>query len=203
MCSSGRVTAMDRERPPPCCGHRRPSQGSPLPHPAALRRQYSFAVGGRSGRVRSSGIRAKERLWLMAYTWLLRLPSEALPVCVCDAMPQRGEHKAAVWREGDEICIMLSSRKNLQGGSGVLRRACCCSGNQDMCPAHVLWEQFLVKVPVGTSPWQHISPALVLKWIRAALVALAVGICLNLQCAIVPLLHAGTNRTCIWNAFAA
>ena len=79
---------------------------------------------------------------------------------------------------------MLSSRKNLQGGSGVLRRACCCSGNQDMCPVHVLWEQFLANVPVGTSPWQHISPAQVVKWIRAALVALAVGICLHLQCAI-------------------
>ena len=49
------------------------------------------------------GVPLHTALWLMAYTWLLRLPSEALPICVCDAMPLRGEHKAAVWREGDEI----------------------------------------------------------------------------------------------------
>ena len=115
-------------------------------------------------------------LWMLAYTWLLRLPSEALPMCVCASEPQRGVHKAAIWRDGDEICILLSSRKNLQGGSGVLRRACCCQGNTQMCPVHILWDQFLASVPVGTMPWLNVSPAQVLKWIRGALLALAVCI---------------------------
>ena len=115
-------------------------------------------------------------LWLLAYTWLLRLPSEALPMCVCASEPQRGAHKAAIWRDGDEVCILLSSRKNLQGGSGVLRRACCCQGNAQMCPVHILWDKFLASVPVGTMPWLNVSPAQVLKWIRGALLALAVCI---------------------------
>ena len=97
-------------------------------------------------------------------------------MCVCASEPQRGAHKAAIWRDGDEVCILLSSRKNLQGGSGVLRRACCCQGNAQMCPVHILWDQFLANVPVGTVPWLNFSPAQVLKWIRGALLALAVCI---------------------------
>ena len=86
------------------------------------------------------GMPSHTALWLIAYIWLLRLPSEALPMCVCASEPQRGVHQSAVWREGDNICVLLSSRKNLQGGSGVLRRACSCGDSPHMCPVHVLWE---------------------------------------------------------------
>jgi hypothetical protein len=120
------------------------------------------------------GTPSRTALWLLAYTWLLRLPSEALPMCVCASEPQRGVHQSAVWREGDNICVLLSSRKNLQGGSGVLRRACSCEGSPHMCPVHVLWEQFLDSVPVGTKPWLNVSAAQVLKWMRGAFIALAV-----------------------------
>ena len=146
------------------------------------------------------GTPSRTALWLLAYTWLLRLPSEALPMCVCASEPQRGVHQSAVWREGDNICVLLSSRKNLQGGSGVLRRACSCEGSPHMCPVHVLWEQFLDSVPVGTKPWLNVSAAQVLKWMRCALIAFAVrtsACCTNAICRI---LHAGTKCKCLWHS---
>jgi len=120
------------------------------------------------------GVPSHTALWLIAYIWLLRLPSEALPMCVCASEPARGVYQAAVWREGDNICVLLRSRKNLQGGSGVLRRACCCEGSPLMCPVHILWDKFLANVPSGTKPWLNVSAAQVLKWIRGALLALTV-----------------------------
>ena len=120
------------------------------------------------------GVPSHTALWLIAYIWLLRLPSEALPMVVCASEPQRGVHKAAVWREGDNICVLLSCRKNLQGGSGVLRRTCSCAGSPLMCPVHILWDKFLANVPVDTKPWLNVSAAQVMKWIRGAFLALTV-----------------------------
>ncbi len=63
-------------------------------------------------------------LWLMAYTFLLRLPSEALCMCVTSAEHGHDDKKSIVWRSEGELCIRLSSRKNLPNGSGVIKRRC-------------------------------------------------------------------------------
>ncbi len=81
--------------------------------------------------------------WLMAYTFLLRLPSEvrlfrravlswhprctfvkALCMCVTSTEHGHDDEKSIAWRSEDELCIRLSSRKNLPNGSGVMKRRC-------------------------------------------------------------------------------
>ena len=79
MCLLGRATAMDRERPPPCCRHRRPAQGLPLPHPADLRRQCSlcWAVGP-AGCDRVASVRKKEKLRILRCPSVVRGPCSLL-----------------------------------------------------------------------------------------------------------------------------
>ena len=113
-------------------------------------------------------------LWLVSYLWLLRVPSEALPLTVCDGEPPGGSLQAAIWKDGNQICIMLKTRKNLPGGSGVIRRDCSCPGAVKLCPVHKLWEGFLADVPVGARPWAGTSAAMALGWTRRALRELSV-----------------------------
>ena len=44
-------------------------------------------------------------LFLIAYAFLLRLPSEALPI-----MKGRAETQAAMFREGTDVCLRLARR---------------------------------------------------------------------------------------------
>ena len=144
--------------------------------------------------IAKDGNRAHGALWLLTYLWLLRLPSEAtlllvssrwvlqlqlfsqaLPVCVCSGEPPDGAYQSAIWRCGNQICLMLNRRKNRQGGSGIMRRECSCKGAPSVCPVHVLWDGYLAEIPAGTAPWQKVSPVQVLSWMRKALSDLGVG----------------------------
>ena len=125
-------------------------------------------------------------LWLVSYLWLLRVPSEALPLTVCDGEPPCGILQAAIWRDSDQICIKLKSRKNLQGGSGIIRRCCTCPRAPMLCPVHRLWEGYLVDVPLGTRPWKGTSASMALRWIRDALRLLSVSL-LTVTCVCSPL----------------
>ena len=102
---------------------------------------------------------------------------QALPLTVCTTEPSDNWLQAAIWRDHDEICVKLRSRKNMQRGSGVLRRGCTCSGIPAVCPVHVLWEQYLVGLPAGTSPWAGISLAAALRDIRLLLRRMNVCLC--------------------------
>ena len=109
-------------------------------------------------------------LWLTAYTWLLRLPSEALPLCVGSPDTQDAGHKQTlVWREGDVVCLRLLRRKNRPQGSGTMRRLCTCVGNKHTCVVHMLWDQFLGLMPIGTVPWHGISASEALLRLRRVL----------------------------------
>ena len=99
----------------------------------------------------------------------IALTFQALPLTVCITEPSDNRLQAAIWRADNEICVKLRSRKNMQRGSGVLRRGCTCSGIPAVCPVHVLWEQYLDGLPAGTSPWAGISPAAALRDIRLLL----------------------------------
>ncbi len=132
-------------------------------------------------------------LWQVAYTWLLRLPSEAspvcvwllwlgthcvlqaLPLCICEEEPPDGLRQAAIWREKDEVCVKLRSRKNLARGSGVLRRRCSCQGGSKSCPVHAMWKRHLQRLPPGTKPFAAISAAQALAKIREVLMSLRVS----------------------------
>ena len=100
---------------------------------------------------------------------------QALPTQVNDssAAQARGA-QSVVWREGEELCLRLSTRKNLPCGSGVLRRACSCHGSfLQICPIHVLWDTFLGGL-VGQKPWASSRPATVRSQLRSTLAKLGV-----------------------------
>jgi len=82
--------------------------------------------------------------------------------------------QAAIWKENDLICVRLRSRKNRQGGSGVMKRACTCPGNPKICPVHWLWEKVLAHVSPGTQPWGGSSADAERKCIREVARQLAV-----------------------------
>ena len=137
-------------------------------------------------------------LWLTAYTWLLRLPSEvrcglaklcyhrymcvspffsnqALPLCVGSPEMFGAESKQTlVWRDGEVVCLRMLRRKNRPHGSGVLRRVCTCSGSSHMCVVHTLWDQFLGLLPEGTRPWHDVAPGEALFRLRRVLARLGV-----------------------------
>ena len=109
-------------------------------------------------------------LWLTAYTWLLRLPSEALPLCVGSPdMPDAGRKQTLVWREGNAVCLRLLRRKNRPQGSGTMKRLCTCAGCKHTCVVHTLWDRFLGLMPTGTEPWQGISASEALLRLRRVL----------------------------------
>ena len=116
-------------------------------------------------------------LWLITYTFLLRLPSEVSSICAqwglcmsfahwpqallaCKGSPDDlalAEKQTLVWREGDQVCIRILRRKNRPSGSGVLRRMCTCQGSVDMCAVHTLWDRFFERLPSGHEPWRHMT----------------------------------------------
>jgi hypothetical protein len=135
-------------------------------------------------------------LWLMSYTFLLRLPSEArelrsggvsgraLHACVqCQALmackgspddPALAKMQTLVWKEGNEVCIRILRRKNKPQGSGVIRRECTCKGCVDTCAVHTLWTRFFEKLATGHQPWALISPNEARARLRAVLDRLGV-----------------------------
>ena len=116
-------------------------------------------------------------LWLTAYTFLLRVPSEAIPMCrgSPDDAALAGK-QTLIWREGDEVCIRMLRRKNKPKGSGVLRRKCCCQQGARadiysslVCPVHTLWDRFFRLLPEGTEPWKDTTEKEALAKLRELL----------------------------------
>ena len=85
---------------------------------------------------------AAAMLYVVAYGFLLRIPSEALPLRMADAgmVPERplceGAHSAIFEYQGS-IIIKLRRRKNRKNGS-VLSRGCWCSRCKLTCPRCVI-----------------------------------------------------------------
>ena len=109
-------------------------------------------------------------LCLAAYTFLLRVPSEALPMQRGSASGECNEGQSVLVLEGDcHLVLRLKSRKNRPQGA-VLRRSCTCVGRQDkLCPVHVLWREFFEPLAAGAQPWRHFSPRDVNLQIREVL----------------------------------
>ena len=70
-------------------------------------------------------------LFLLSYSFLLRLPSEAVPATA------GGGSDWDLSLAGADLVLKLRRRKNRPQGS-VLRRRCCCSSCKECCPVHVL-----------------------------------------------------------------
>jgi len=114
-------------------------------------------------------------LWLISYAFLLRLPSEALPLCKLRPGDSRAPgEQTIIWREGDEVCLRMLRRKNRPNGSGTLRRMCTCRGSVSTCIVHTLWDRFLAKLDEGAKPWAGISEGMAMARLRKILERLSV-----------------------------
>ena len=115
-------------------------------------------------------------LWLVSYTFLLRVPSEAMPICKCDSSVEHSEEHAALYIEhGRALCLRLKSRKNAPRGC-VLKRYCTCSEEypDHMCPIHVAWDKYFAALESGAKPWAAHSPGYATTRLRSALQELQV-----------------------------
>ena len=110
-------------------------------------------------------------LFLAAYVFMLRLPSEGLPMTGGGIGCGHGLH-SVVLLEGDEVCLRLASRKNLPSGS-VIRRVCWCRSCPATCPVHTLWHYFK-ELGVGAQPFAGFSKGFALKSLRNFLHRLAI-----------------------------
>ena len=113
-------------------------------------------------------------LWCVSYWFLLRVPSEALPM-------QRGTDKSScpdaqsvIFLDTDgAVCLRLKKRKNKLGGS-LLKRSCSCRACQHTCPVHVLWELFFKPLEIGVQPWATVTASEANKQLRLDLQAMTV-----------------------------
>ena len=114
-------------------------------------------------------------LWLAAYLFLLRVPSEALPMRRGggEYVPAASEQSVISLVDSNTVCLRLHRRKNKLGGS-VLRRTCACAACPEVCPVHKLWHGYFEKLMPGEQPWGDISPDRARAHLRASLAALRV-----------------------------
>lgn len=97
-------------------------------------------------------------LYCTAYVFLLRVPSEGLPlikVSAETAAHQSWHDKARIFVSGSQLVIKLPTRKNALAGS-TLARSCWCARCKDTCPNHRLgvWVR---DMPDGTMLFSGIS----------------------------------------------
>ena len=82
-------------------------------------------------------------LYCLAYAFMLRVPSELLPLSVdCNGMTERDEASkvhASIQTGAGTVRIHLASRKNAQWGA-TLTRHCWCARSKLTCPVHTVLE---------------------------------------------------------------
>lgn len=113
-------------------------------------------------------------LYILSYAFLLRVPSEALPLTVgeCEMALAHGRH-SATQVGSDGITVKLARRKNKPRGS-VLCRKCWCRESQLTCPVHILGA-WLEKLPSGARPFVHLGAGAALAALRRSLTVLGIS----------------------------
>ena len=99
-------------------------------------------------------------LLLITYVFLLRLPSEALPIVRggSGSADYGMEHKAVVSLVDDGLQLRLSHRKNISKEC-ILKRPCWCkSAHFLVCPVHVIWP-YIEGFEIGQSIFGGITPS--------------------------------------------
>ena len=118
---------------------------------------------------RAEGDLVDSMLYLTSYTFLLRVPSEGLPLRshkVNDACT----HDHGISANSEEVSVTLRRRKNMPHGSRLTRR-CTCRSCSETCPVHVLgpWLQGL---PSGTKLFEGVTAPAALRRLRQRLLRL-------------------------------
>ena len=103
--------------------------------------------------------------YLCTYVFLLRMPSECLPIRLATGSPTDEEQQAVITVSADEVSLKLKRRKNRDGGS-ILHRRCWCSHCRLTCPVHALG-QFLRQCGPGSAPFACFGPSGVLSALRS------------------------------------
>ena len=106
-------------------------------------------------------------LWLASYSFLLRVPSEALPMMRGGPGVDSNAQSVLLLDHEGSLVLRLKSRKNKQTGS-VLKRKCSCSGCPTMCAVHGLWHGFFAHLQPGSQPWADISATSANRLLREA-----------------------------------
>ena len=109
-------------------------------------------------------------LFLTSYIFLLRVPSEALPlVCGDSGLADEGQEQSVLYCDSDQqVCLKLKKRKNKPEGS-LLKRGCWCrSVDRSLCPVHVLWE-YMQQFSFGQKVFGDISASSALWELRRCL----------------------------------
>ena len=112
-------------------------------------------------------------LFLTAYVFALRLPSEALPMVWSAGKALVNDKRSVLQLSGQELRLTLARRKNRERPTHLLR-SCWCSTQKKLCPIHALgaWFQTLSD---GATPFAHITPARARHVLRTTLKDLAVA----------------------------
>ena len=97
-------------------------------------------------------------LFLVSYVFLLRLPSEALPIA-------REAGPCSISVSGDCVVLDLRKRKNRPGGSRLTRK-CWCSVSRATCPVHVVGE-YCSRVAPGAPLFKGIAASAALRVLRS------------------------------------
>ena len=97
-------------------------------------KQIVGAIGARP----TARVEAIVMAFLTTYVFLVRMPSECLPIMVSDASTRA---HATMTVHDDCLVLELRRRKNKDGGS-VLKRGCWCHKRTATCPVHVLGKYF-------------------------------------------------------------
>ena len=138
------------------------------------RRQPRFIQLELVGRMVSRMLVASELLELvmlcgMSYAFLLRVPSEGLPVAAHGSTNAR---LPVFSIRGDTAQLYLPKRKNRSSPS-TLYRKCWCKKCPMTCPVHIVGKYFM-KLKWGTQPFQRMRPDTVMRDLRRLLMQLHV-----------------------------
>ena len=104
-------------------------------------------------------------LFLFSYAFLLRMPSEAIPV-----RAEVGER--CLRKEGEFLVLHLARRKNKPAGSRIVR-GCWCAKSKATCSLHVLGP-WLANIKDGSPLFAGVTAASALRVLRAVLADLGI-----------------------------
>ena len=113
--------------------------------------------------------------FLACYIFMLRMPSECLPMVVAAGTDADAKTKAVVTVEKDCVKLRLLRRKNREHES-VIKRTCWCansSAHASTCPVHVLGK-YLAGLGPGCQPFAVFDKRSVLQKLRGKLQSMRV-----------------------------
>ena len=111
------------------------------------------------------------KLFVLAYAFLLRLPSEALPV-VAGVKGMVFEANSMLYMSDGKLVLQLKRRKNKLYGSTLVRE-CWCASSRWTCPVHVVGS-WVSRCDVGTRLFGDVTAAKALSTLRRILGLLGV-----------------------------